>query len=148
MHRSKPNSLPPSMRAFVLAAAVLGLLPACSGGAQPSAIDAGLRTQSGSQTLPATVPDLADQRTFANDTGPRYVYISDGNFVDEFDRYGKLKATITSGMNAPQGIFVDTSHNVWIANAYGGNVLMFAEGETWRPTERCHIRARRYGLCR
>ena len=129
MLRSKSNTLPSFNGAFVLAAA-LGLLTACSGGAQPSALDAGLRTQSGSQTLPATVPDLADQRTFANDTGPRYVYISDANFVDEFDRYGKLKAKITSGMNAPQGIFVDTSHNVWIANAYGGNVLMFAEGAT------------------
>ena len=128
MHRSKSNSLPPFLWAFVLAAALLGLLPACSGGAQPSINGIGLQSQSRLQTLPARVPNLAQQRSIANATGPRYVYITDSNFVDEFDRYGKLVAKITSGMNAPQGVFVDTSHNVWIANAYGGNVLMFAEG--------------------
>jgi hypothetical protein len=105
-----------SLRAPIVGLATI-LLAACAGQPQLSA--------------PA---ELIQQRqqAIANLAGPRYVYISDlyGNFVDEFDRSGNIAAKITSGINGPVGLYVDASHNLWVANALAGNVLMFAEGAT------------------
>lgn len=85
-----------------------------------------------SHRSPSVPVPLRQTEAFPNVAGPRYAYISDpyGNFVDEFDRAGRLAAKVTSGISGPVGLYVDSSHNLWVANASGNNVLMFAEGAT------------------
>ena len=85
----------------------------------------------------ATVPGSAGTQTyrqtsFADAASGLYAYISDynGNFVDEFDPSGNLILKITNQLNGPTGLFVDSSHNLWVANGKAGNVLMFPEGAT------------------
>ena len=58
------------------------------------------------------------------------VYVSDhtNNLIDVFDLRGKLQYTITSGLNAPVGLFVDASHNLWVANPGANDVLVFPRG--------------------
>ncbi len=108
---------------LLVAVAMSGLLAACGG--------SGWSHGGITDAVPALL--ARTQRALANIRSPRYIYISDGNFVDEFDRSGKLVTKITAGLNAPQGIFVDGSHNVWVANAVSGadgTILMFPEGAT------------------
>lgn len=109
--------------AYLWAVAVSAMLAGCSGSAQIPAGEKSLLPQS---------------RAVGTGHAPRYVYISDasGKFVDEFDGStnlasgggGRLVSRITSGMQSPGGLFVDPSHNLWVAN--GSNVLMFPEGAT------------------
>jgi DNA-binding beta-propeller fold protein YncE len=67
------------------------------------------------------------------------VYVADhkNNLVDVFDLRGALKYTITSGLNAPEGLFVDTRHNLWVANPGANNVLVFHRGDMI-PSETLH----------
>jgi DNA-binding beta-propeller fold protein YncE len=64
------------------------------------------------------------------DTRPTVVYVSDhtGSFIDVFDILGKLQYTITTGLNAPVGIFVDARHNLWVANPGANDVIVFPRG--------------------
>jgi hypothetical protein len=61
-----------------------------------------------------------------------YAYVGDesGNFVDTFDRRGKLIAKITTDLNAPAGLYVDASRNLWVANTAGNDVLVFPPGSS------------------
>jgi hypothetical protein len=58
------------------------------------------------------------------------VYIADqaSNLVVVFDRNGTETGTIASGLDYPQGLFVDGKHNLWVANRGASNVLEFARG--------------------
>jgi hypothetical protein len=69
---------------------------------------------------------------YAGGAGATYAYVDDlyGNFVDAFDRHGNIVSKITNGINAPQGLYVDAAHNLWVANAYGNNVLIFPPGSS------------------
>lgn len=60
------------------------------------------------------------------------VYVSDhtNNLIDVFDLRGKLLQTITSGIDEPAGLFVDRSHNLWVANPGANDVLVFHRGST------------------
>jgi hypothetical protein len=58
-------------------------------------------------------------------------YVSDyqNNNVTVFNRKGKVLGQI-GGLNAPDGLFVDENHNLWVANIFGSNVLEYARGGT------------------
>lgn len=64
------------------------------------------------------------------------VYVADhaNNLIDVFDRGGQLQYTITNALNAPAGLFVDTRHNLWVANPGADDVLVFPRGSTM-PSE-------------
>lgn len=102
-------------KAAYAAAALSALLAACSAAQQTA------NGVSGSSLIPQS-------QAISTALSPRYVYLSDayGNFVDEFDRSGNLVTRITAGMHGPGGLYVDGSHNLWVAN--GTNILMFPEG--------------------
>jgi hypothetical protein len=65
------------------------------------------------------------------DARTRLAYISDvlTNSVSVFDLDGTLQGQIGSLSN-PQGLFVDSKHNLWVANGGANNVLGFARGAT------------------
>ncbi|MBV8343600.1 MAG: hypothetical protein JO190_01230 [Candidatus Eremiobacteraeota bacterium] len=60
------------------------------------------------------------------------VYVSDhsNNLVDVFDIRGNLRYSITDGVKAPAGLFVDAQHDLWVANPGANNVLVFRRGST------------------
>jgi DNA-binding beta-propeller fold protein YncE len=60
------------------------------------------------------------------------VYISDsvGNFVDVFNQNGTLIGRLTHGIDYPADLFVDTNHNLYVANGGSGGVLKFKRGTT------------------
>jgi hypothetical protein len=64
------------------------------------------------------------------------VYISSrsNNLIAVFDRNGASVGTITSGLNSPEGLFVDKHHNLWVANYGASNVLKFPRGASM-PSE-------------
>lgn len=118
MKKSQPGFLGRALPGTALVSA-FGFLSSCSAGLglqPPLGGPAGL--------FPTT---LASRSTTL---GPKYAYISDGNFVDEFDRNGQFVTKITTGLKAPQGIFVDPSHNVWVTDAINADVVIFPEGAT------------------
>lgn len=102
---------------FVLLAAGLA---ACGGGSAATS------------TLPAQ--PIAGRSELASEA--RLVYVSDhaNNLIDVFDFRGRLQSTITSGVNKPVGLFVDASHNLWVANPGANDVLIFRRGST-TPSE-------------
>jgi hypothetical protein len=67
------------------------------------------------------------------------VYVADhtNNLIDVFDRRGALQYTITSGLNAPAGLFVDAAHDLWVTNSGASNVLVFPRG-AMTPSETLH----------
>ena len=81
----------------------------------------------GSATTP-TVP--ARPIAVSDHAQERLIYVSDhaNNLIDVFGR-GKLR-TITSGVSKPVGLFVDASHNLWVANPGANDVLVFRRGST------------------
>jgi hypothetical protein len=85
-------------------------------------------------TLARGVSPALHSASFMERTGRRMplVYVADhkNNVVDVFDRRGQLQYTITSGLNAPVGLFVDARHNLWVANPGANNVLVFPHGST------------------
>ncbi len=91
-------------------------LAACAGGSAATS------------TLPAQ--PIAGQPEVASDA--RLVYVSDhaNNLIDVFDFRGRLQSTITSGVKKPVGLFVDASHNLWVANPGANDVLIFHRGST------------------
>jgi len=58
------------------------------------------------------------------------VYVSDhtNSLIDVFDLQGRLRYTLTGGVNKPAGLFVDASHNLWVANPGANDVLVFPRG--------------------
>ena len=80
--------------------------------------------------------DLSRPFTKPLGAGAQLVYVSDGrnNLIDIFDRNGRQVGEITTGLNAPAGLFVDASHNLWVANGGANNVLVFPRGST-APTQ-------------
>jgi hypothetical protein len=70
--------------------------------------------------------------TQQSDADSALVYVSDhtNNLIDVFNVGGTLQYTITSGLSAPVGLFVDASHNLWVANPGAKNVLEFPRGAT------------------
>ena len=65
------------------------------------------------------------------DARTRLAYISDvlANNVTVFDLNGTMQGQIGSLSN-PEGLFVDSKHNLWVANGGANNVLEFARGAT------------------
>jgi len=61
----------------------------------------------------------------------RLAYISDNlaNNVTVFDLNGTMQGQI-DGLSYPGGLFVDSKHNLWVANGGANNVLEFARGAT------------------
>jgi hypothetical protein len=93
--------------------------------------------------LTAPVPPGLRPTSFIADAGRRtsLVYVADrkNNLIDVFSRNGQLQYTITSGLSAPVGLFIDAGHNLWVANPGANNVLVFARGST-SPSEKLHDR--------
>jgi hypothetical protein len=60
------------------------------------------------------------------------VYLSDGrrSFIAVFDRDGRLVREITKGLRYPRGIFVDSRHNLWVANQGPSTILEYPRGAT------------------
>lgn len=58
------------------------------------------------------------------------VYVSDDkrNVVSVFDESGKPAATIATGLNYPQGLYVDGAHDLWVANQGDSDVLEYKRG--------------------
>ena len=73
---------------------------------------AGLAACGGLGTTSGPAADIATSFTPTSGHMP-LVYVSDhtNNLIDVFDLRGKLLHTITSGLNAPVGLFVDASEN-------------------------------------
>jgi len=71
--------------------------------------------------------------------GRSLVYISDekNNLVAVFNRSGSQVATIRTGLNYPQGVFIDGGGNLWVANEAAGNVLEYAPGAS-SPSQTLH----------
>jgi hypothetical protein len=65
------------------------------------------------------------------DARTRLAYISDtlANNVTVFDLNGTMQGQI-GGLSNPGGLFVDSKHNLWVANGGSNNVLEFARGAT------------------
>jgi hypothetical protein len=65
------------------------------------------------------------------DARTRLAYISDNlaNNVSVFDLNGTLQGQI-GGLSYPGGLFVDSKHNLWVANGGANDVLGFARGAT------------------
>jgi hypothetical protein len=61
----------------------------------------------------------------------RLAYISDvlANNVTVFDINGTVQGQI-DGLSNPEGLFVDSNQNLWVANGGANNVLEFARGAT------------------
>jgi hypothetical protein len=70
-------------------------------------------------------------RPFGAHTAMAYLSDYDNDAVYGFDRSGKLLITIT-GLDRPQGLFVDRAKNVWVANSAASNIEVFAKGSV-RP---------------
>ncbi len=96
---------------------------------------AGLAGCGGLGTTSGPAADIATSFTPTSGHMP-LVYVSDhtNNLIDVFDLRGKLLHTITSGLNAPVGLFVDASENLWVANPGANDVLVFPRGST-TPSE-------------
>ena len=108
------------MLRFILGGAIAVLVSGCAGaGNSPLA-------PSSRSDKPSTLMHAAAAG------GTVYAYIDDGNgnFVDAFDRRGNIVLKITNGISAPQGLYVDASRNLWVTNAYSGNVLVFPPGSS------------------
>jgi hypothetical protein len=65
------------------------------------------------------------------DARTRLAYISDtlANNVTVFDLKGTMQGQL-DGLSNPGGLFVDSKHNLWVANGGANNVLEFARGAT------------------
>jgi hypothetical protein len=66
------------------------------------------------------------------------LYVSDrtNSLIDVFDRStGNVVGEIRSGLRAPVGLFVDSNHNLWVANGADNDILEFPRGAT-KPSER------------
>ena len=104
---------------LALAVAAVIVIPAgCSGnGATPTFSSAAVRS--------VAVAPLVERDV----RGP-LVYISDtlGNFIDVFRGDGTLVGRITAGLDYPADLFVDSAHNLWVANDGDNNVLKFSRG--------------------
>lgn len=76
------------------------------------------------------LPPAPLQPPALSNAGSAAVYVSDSlnNAVDVFDRNGAVIGQITEGLNAPAGLWVDSKHDLWVANPGAGNVLMFPRG--------------------
>jgi hypothetical protein len=61
----------------------------------------------------------------------RLAYMSDytANTVTVYGRNASVQGQI-GGLSYPQGLFVDSSRNVWVANAGGPTILEYARGST------------------
>lgn len=107
------------------------LLAACSGGSQV-----------GSPLTPMSANQPQQQSAFRqgrqtpswmnrSDARTRLAYISDtlANNVTVFDLNGTMEGQI-DGLSDPGGLFVDSKHNLWVANGSANNVLEFARGAT------------------
>jgi hypothetical protein len=101
-----------SIKTLVAIAFAAGALAACDGSAATPPVYA--------QALPLAQRDSH---------GP-LVYVADsrGNFVDIFRRDGKLAGRIVAGLDAPEDLYVDGNHNLWVANNGGRDVLEFPRG--------------------
>ncbi|HEX3457619.1 MAG TPA: hypothetical protein VHR97_06640 [Candidatus Baltobacteraceae bacterium] len=87
----------------------------------------------GSQSQSGSLPPALAQQKRPSDPAGRLtplVYVSDdaNNLIDVFDRDGTLEYTITNGVHAPVGMYVDARHNLWVANPGDNNVLVFPRG--------------------
>src|SRR5579863_4251310 len=107
------------------------LLAGCSGGSQR-----GNPLSPMSANAPQRQSALGQNRQTASwmirsDARTRLAYISDNlaNNVTVFDLNGTMEGQIGS-LSYPGGLFVDSKHNVWVANGGANNVLEFARGAT------------------
>ena len=80
-------------------------------------------------------PALTTTRSSQQNVSGTLVYVAEhtNNLIDVFNIHRALQYTITKGLNAPVGLYVDTKHNLWVANPGANNVLEFPRGAT-RPS--------------
>jgi sugar lactone lactonase YvrE len=99
-----------------VAAIAIASLAACSGSGSPVA------------ALPSA-GSAAMQLAYDASSPTAIAYISDAieDTVTAYSSNGKIKLRILKYLKTPGGLFVDSSHNLWVANG-GGNVVVFAPG--------------------
>lgn len=92
---------------------------------------AGCSGYGGGSTSQLSPPIAAVSVDQGNISGTQLVYVADhtNNLIDVFNLRGVLQYTITTGLNAPEGLFVDAGHNLWVANPGASNVLEFSRGK-------------------
>jgi hypothetical protein len=122
------NNLAGLASASIVAAAILA---GCSGSSQ------------GGSALTPTAAEVPQQQSVFRqsrhttswmirpDARTRLAYISDNlaNNVTVFDLNGTMQGQI-DGLSYPGGLFVDSKHNLWVANGGANNILEFARGAT------------------
>ena len=97
------------------------------------------------QSVPSTTPTVMSSRAESlssraesRDATTPLLYIADGaaNVVSVYKQshHRKPIATIAAGVNTPQGLFVDTSLNVYVTNAHAQNVTVYPRGGS-QPTQ-------------
>lgn len=92
----------------------------------------GLMWAASIMVLPGTASANTLRSAAYSDAKAPLVYISDQlrNVIDVFHRNGTVVAQITSSLSFPSGLFVDASHNLWVANGGDHNILKFKRGAT------------------
>ncbi len=107
------------------------LLAGCSGGSQ-----VGIPGSPTSANVPQQQSVFRQNRQKTSwmsrpDARMRLAYISDNlaNTVTVFNLNGTTEGQI-DGLSYPGGLFVDSKHNLWVANGGANNVLEFARGAT------------------
>lgn len=117
-------------------AALVTLLAGCSSGSQSPALNG-----SANSLVFAASPQVMSMRAVAPNTTHGFmqsidaqthlVYMSSwgtASVVDVLTMDGKQVGQITNGLVEPEGIFVDQSGNLWVANVSGGNVVVYPRG--------------------
>src|SRR5665213_1673977 len=120
-----------SLSGLALAAtAAIALLTACSSGGStvaPPAPNVTAGALSAAHSVPAfNVPNpLPSQLAYVSDPGTSSI-----NVYKQSNAALQYTLTSASGLAGPQGLFVDQSHQLWVANSHAHNVLVFQKGAT------------------
>ncbi|HEV2878815.1 MAG TPA: hypothetical protein VGW96_04455, partial [Candidatus Eremiobacteraceae bacterium] len=111
------------------------VLAGCSGSSQGGSPVSPMSANVPQQQIAFRAPKGQSRQTTSwmnrPDALTRLAYISDtlANNVTVFDLNGTMQGQI-GGFSNPGGLFVDSKHNLWVANGSANNVLEFARGAT------------------
>jgi hypothetical protein len=114
---------------------VIALLTACAGnGSTPATMTPSSQMQSSSAHNYSAA--LLQSLKFPHSIIPRDLYVGDlnTNAVDVLrNKTYREVGAITSGVDSPVGLFLDTRGNLYVANQFGGDVSEYAPGNMGAP---------------
>jgi hypothetical protein len=118
----------PRTAQILAAAAAIAMLAGCSGSTISSLVPTGSEQPSSTGNAPKGFTSHAGKKA-----GGEVAFISDfNNHAVYVIRRGQLAATLD--VDAPEGLAVDTAHNLYVANVAGSNVLVYAPPYNGTPT--------------